>query len=435
MRGNAESRRRVHDAIVVAAFVAGIWSAVAAGERGAAGMAKLDDPNALRGQIIVDPAHPAWLKRNGGGPVYLCGPGDPEDFLYRGKRRPDGTRDGDQEKLIRKLIAHGGNCIYMQAIRSHGGDGQRDHNPFVDSDPAKGLSKPILDQWAGWFERMDKSDICIYLFVYDDSARIWKTGDKVDAAEKAFLGGLARRFGTLRNLIWVVAEEYAERLSARRVKSIAAALRAADPHNHVIAVHKNNGLSFREFAGDANIKQFAVQWNVPTAKALHDGMLKAWSEAAGRYGLNMSEAKGHPTDMRRKNWACATAGAHAMVLGMDIATTAPKDLAACRIQQRFLESTDLNTMAPHDELAAGTARYVLADPPRSYIVYADEASGAVGIRKMAAGAYDLTWLDCVSGRRVEQAGVKVAGGEASWRAPAGIGGELAVWVRKAPGRP
>ena len=423
MRGNG--------AIIVAALVAGICPAGVGAERGAAGKAKLDDPKALRGQIIVDPAHPAWLRRNGGGPVYLCGPGDPEDFLYRGRRRPDGTRDGDQEQLIRKLIAHGGNCIYMQIVRSHGGDGQRDHNPFVDSDPAGGLSKPILDQWAEWFALMDTNDICIYLFVYDDSARIWNTRDQVGAAERAFLGGLARRFGKLRNLIWVVAEEYGERLSARRVKSIAATLRAADPHGHVIAVHKNNGLSFREFADDANIKQFAIQWNVPTAKALHEGMLKAWAEAAGRYGLVMSEAKGHPTDLRRKNWACATGGAHAMALGMDIATTAPEDLAACRIQQRFLESTDLNTMSPHDELAAGGALYVLADPGRSYIVYAAAAGAAVGIRKMTAGGYDLSWLDCVTGKRIEQVGVEVTGGDASWRRPGGIGAELALWVRKA----
>jgi len=49
----------------------------------------------LRGQIIVDPDHPQRLKRRGGVPFFMCGPGDPEGFLYRGKRRPDGTRDGN----------------------------------------------------------------------------------------------------------------------------------------------------------------------------------------------------------------------------------------------------------------------------------------------------------------------------------------------------
>ncbi|HIE53447.1 MAG TPA: hypothetical protein EYP85_16975 [Armatimonadetes bacterium] len=33
----------------------------------------------------------------------MCGPGDPEDFFYRGQLNPDGTRRGDQRELIRKL--------------------------------------------------------------------------------------------------------------------------------------------------------------------------------------------------------------------------------------------------------------------------------------------------------------------------------------------
>src|SRR5688572_13904325 len=118
----------------------------------------------LPGQIVIDPEHPQWLKRQGGGHVFICGPGDPEGFLYRGTRRPDGTRDGDQAELIEKLIRHGGNSIYMQAVRTHGGDAKPDttHNPFVDSDPAKGIDQRILDQWETWFRRMDENGILIY---------------------------------------------------------------------------------------------------------------------------------------------------------------------------------------------------------------------------------------------------------------------------------
>ncbi|KKL04296.1 hypothetical protein LCGC14_2617490, partial [marine sediment metagenome] len=81
---------------------------------------------AMLGQVVVDPKNPRWLFRRGPGGrlkgLFICGPGDPEDFLYRGTRRPDGTRDGDQMKLIAKLKPTGANCIYIQAVRSHGGD-------------------------------------------------------------------------------------------------------------------------------------------------------------------------------------------------------------------------------------------------------------------------------------------------------------------------
>ena len=89
----------------------------------------------LMGQIVVDADNPAWLKYEGGGPHFMAGPGDPEGFLYRGALNTDGTRDGDQQMLIDKLIPTGANSIYLQAVRSHGGDGDSTHNPFVNNDP------------------------------------------------------------------------------------------------------------------------------------------------------------------------------------------------------------------------------------------------------------------------------------------------------------
>ncbi len=42
-------------------------------------------------------------------PLFLCGPGDPEDFLYR----------TDQQAFIDRLVANGGNTAYVQVVRSH----------------------------------------------------------------------------------------------------------------------------------------------------------------------------------------------------------------------------------------------------------------------------------------------------------------------------
>ena len=149
------------------------------------------------GQLVVHPANPRWLVRYDPGgkhkPFFMCGPGDPEGFLYRGKLRPDGTRDGDQLKLIKKLKGTGANCIYLMAVRSHGGDGDKTENPFIDNDPKKGLNPKVLDQWDGWFAEMDKAGIVIFFFFYDDSARIWKTGDAVGMGEQRFIHDLVKR--------------------------------------------------------------------------------------------------------------------------------------------------------------------------------------------------------------------------------------------------
>jgi len=390
----------------------------------------------MPGQIVVDPKNPAWLVRydraGNHKPFFMCGPGDPEGFLYRGTRRPDGTRDGDQLALIEKLKPTGANCIYLQAIRSHGGDGDKTHNPFVDNDPANGLNAKVLDQWETWFAKMDEAGIVIYFFLYDDSAAIWKTGDEVGPAERAFIEGLVNRFKHHRHVIWCVAEEYQERFSARRVSNIAAVIRAADEHHHPIAVHKLSGLDFREFAEDPNIDQFAIQHNAKTADQLHAGMVKAFGEAKGRYSLNMSEAAGHGTGetARRNTWACAMGGAHVMVLGMDIAGTSVSDLEDCGRLVRLFESKNVTAMAPHDELAAGATQYVLATPGQAYIAYSASATGPMGLKAMTAGVCDFTWLDCASGATVQQQGVRVADGDQAWDRPQGIGAEAVVYVRR-----
>jgi CubicO group peptidase (beta-lactamase class C family) len=386
----------------------------------------------LLGQIIVDPAHPQWLTRAGGAPFFMCGPGDPEDFLYRGKLNPDGTRRGDQMALIEKLKRTGANCIYLQAVRSHGGDGDRTHNPFVNNDPSKELNRKVLEQWEKWFTEMDNDGIVIYFFLYDDSARIWNTGDEVCKEETDFIRTLVNRFEHHKNLMWCIAEEYEEALSVKRVKRIAAEIRAADNYDHPIAVHKHHGLDFAEFADEPNIDQFAIQYNVPTADALHEGLVKAWRQANGKYNLNMSEAAdfGSGRELREKCWACAMGGAYVMILGMDIAGTPKSDLEDCGRLVRFFESTDFCEMSPHDELAYGGTKYVLARPGESYIAYAAKLRGKIGLKNLTAGTYQLRWFDCATGKEAIQENVQVADGQHTWPKPNDIGNELAVYIRR-----
>ena len=383
------------------------------------------------GQIIVDPDNPQWLKRKNTGPFFMCGPGDPEDFLYRGRLNPDGTRNGDQMALIEKLKGTGANCIYLMAVRSHGGDGDKTHNPFLNNDTEKGINTKVLEQWEVWFEEMDKNGIVIYFFFYDDSARIWNTGDKVGKEEKDFIHTIVNRFKHHKNLIWCIAEEYQEAFSTERVKNIAAQIRAVDDYRHVIAVHKLSGLDFSELADEPNIDQFAIQHNVQTADALHKGMVSAWNRAKGRYNLNMAEAADYGTgdEARKKSWACAMGGAYVMILGMDIAATAENDLRDCGRLVSFFESTNFNEMSPHDEMIHGGTMYVLAQPGDSYIAYSPALSGKIGLKNMTAGNYDFQWFDCATGKRVLQNEVTVAEGDQTWSKPADIGNEVAVYIR------
>ncbi|TET37104.1 MAG: hypothetical protein E3J72_06610 [Planctomycetota bacterium] len=403
----------------------------------------------LVGMVMVDPDSARWLvynkDDNGDGkpdPFYMCGPGDPEGFLYRGTRNADGTRSGDQMTLINKMKGTGANCIYLMAIRSHGGDGGATENPFEGSDPANPLDQDILDQWETWFTEMDDNGIVIYFFFYDDAINVagnlgWPlVGGNLHSREKYFIEGIVNEFEHHKHLIWCVMEEVQEMGADHlaHASKIAETIRTADDNDHLIAVHQLGGLTFL-FPDDPNIDQFAIQYNESTAALLHSGCLTAWNSANGRYSINMSEAAGWGTGAtaRQKNWACAMGGAYVMVYGMDIVSTSVSDLEDCGRLVSFMESTNFNEMAPHDELAHGGTQYVLAKPGDSYIAYASSLAGEIGLKSMTAGTYYFKWFDCATGTAVEQNDVTVNSGDQTWTTPGGIGAEVAVYINRSGG--
>jgi hypothetical protein len=388
----------------------------------------------IPGQVMVDPESNSWLVYNRDSnndgqldPVFVCGPGDPEDFLYRGTRNGDGTRSGDQQSIISNMSMHGVNSIYLQAIRSHGGDGDSTHNPFISSNPANFLDEDILQQWDGWFNAMDNAGIIIYFFFYDDSAQIW-SGDTVGTQEQYFITTLVNRYEHLKHLVWVVGEEYSERYSTARVSNIAALIKSTDDNKHPIANHQLTGITF-DHANDPNIDQFAIQYNDTTVNGLHSGMINAWNHAAGKYSINMSESRDHGygtrAAVRQKNWACAMGGAYVMVIRMDGTSAYNDKMTDCATLAAFFESTDFNTMSPHDELG-NTGTWVMANPGKSYMAYR-MTGGDFSISGMAAGSYFFRWLDTVSGATVEKRN-NVASGTNTFSRPAGISTESAVWI-------
>ena len=107
------------------------------------------------------------------------------------------------------------------------------------------------------------------------------------------------------------------------------------------------------------------------------------------------------------------------------------DLKMCGYLVRFFGSTNVNEMAPHDELRAGGTQYVLAAPGVSYIAYASEPDGAIGLKYVDAGTYSLTWLDPATGKSLTQERVPVSMGEQHWNRPPDFGHAVALYVRPA----
>jgi hypothetical protein len=413
----------------------------------AADRVRITTSQSLIGQVVSDPDNPEWFKYYGGGPMFMCGPGDPENFLYRGTRNADGTRSGDQMTLINKLKGTGANSVYLQIIRSHGGDA--DHNPFNDyTDPSSGLDSDILAQWETWFTELDNDGINILLFFYDDAINVsnnlgWSmSAGELHSDEQAFIQGIVNTFEHHKHLIWCVMEEVEEMGSdyLAHASKIAETIKAADDYDHPVACHQLSGLVC-DFPDDPNMDQFAIQYNTGTATNLHNGMLTAWNNSAGRYNLNLAEANGHynpgstsRADLRKKNWAIAMGGAYVMVFRMDIASTSIDELEDCGRLVQFFEMTNFNVMAPRDDLAHGGTDYTLALPGDSYIAYAANLSSDIGIKSMTASTYKFVWYDCETGTTVTENYKSVSSGDLTWTKPTELSGnEVAVWITDVSG--
>ncbi|NOY96795.1 MAG: hypothetical protein GXO81_10585 [Chlorobi bacterium] len=420
------------------------------------------------GQIMVDPNNPMWMvynrdKNNDGkpDPYFMCGPGDPEGFLYRGIRNKNGTRDGDQLKLIEKLKENGGNCIYLMAVRSHGGDAWKDvegdpenypddkHNPWVAQNPAFGLNPDILDQWEIWFSEMDKNGITIYFFIYDDAINVgeqlgWTMDDdgNLHPGERQFIQEIVNKFEHHKNLIWCIMEEGQEigKNWDLHISKIAEVIRKTDDYYHVIASHQLPGNVFFH-ADDLNIDQFAIQSNWETGAtpdSVHNWLVNTWNMAEGRYNLNMAEDRTHKNlskiadreAIRKRSWAMAMAGSYVMVFGMDIVNTPEEQLQDCRRLQDFFESTDFNRMAPHDDLKFAGTQYVLAAPGESYIAYSSKNSEKIWLRELPEGKYNLKWFDCITGNSAEEKDIGIKNGNHSWEKPAGFSDEVALYITR-----
>ncbi|MGQ9574383.1 MAG: hypothetical protein ACUVUC_03630 [Thermoguttaceae bacterium] len=421
---------------------------------------QLDDPAAMPGQVIVAGQRPGYLKINGGQPVYLCGPDNPEDFLFLGELNPDGTRSGPQREIIDFLGKSGSNAFHIMMFRMRRcnlkNEGDDTHCPFVDFDPSKPLNQRILDQWEGWLRDLEARGIIVHLEFYNDATDVEQMGWTLDdhgqlhPEERRWIAGIVNRFKHHRNILWGI-QESSNKLPRARLahfKKIAQLIAETDNHNHPIVqsfvtpdtrerdLHPD-GVMSDDYRGDPHVGIVTWLHIAPRGndlEAQHREYLKWALRDRGHFIVMKNETEYQRIDRttsRRQTWACALAGMHALEAQHNAAHAGRRE----RILDDgkvvfFMEQTDWHTMEPHDELAAGTAKWVLAKPGESYIAYSYDCSGPMGVQDLAAGTYDLLWFDTVTGRTWKQVGVPVRAGNALWNKPEACGSEVALYVHR-----
>lgn len=401
--------------IIVALFCAAVMVA-----------AVLPDPGGtyMQGQIVPDPRNPRWLcrydRKGDHKPFMLVGPADPEALLYMERA----------EELVKKLIEHGGNSIYVLADAS--GDNGLHKQPYIDGKASKGADPDMLDRWLKLFELCDDAGIVVVFIFYDDNVNPWGITGEVTEGEDRLMRQYVEKFGHLKHLFWYFAEEYEEAGNKDRAADWARRMKEIDPYDHIIGF-STVGYSGWGWQDNGDVEQWGIQCNKAGDDDWHDCAVGGWSEVGDMQQINMLENTWplRGVAVRKRLWAGAMGGAAVnMDLSNRISNATIQELNDMRNMQRFFETTDLYNMGPDDKQASADTNYVLGGSEASYILYSRNCSSRLGLKSIVGGKYDFHWYDIAANRSVRHKALSVSGGSQSWTKPDGFGVEVALHIRR-----
>jgi hypothetical protein len=302
----------------------------------------------------------------------------------------------------------------------------------------------------------------VHFEFYNDATDVEKMGWKLDANgalhpdEQRFFAGIVERFKHHKNLLWGI-EESCNKVPRERTvhfKKLGELIARTDNFHHPIVqsfVVPNDpeGDAFTgmastdDYAGDPNIR--VVTWlhllpHEGDLEAQHAEFLRYGQREAGRFVAMKNETyykayvQRRPTS-RQYVWAAAMAGLHTLEAQHKADRANHVHLLQDDGRLRaFMEETDFYRMQPHDELAAGATKWVLANPGESYIAYTYAAgTDNMGVKGLAPGAYELLWFDAITGERQVQKNVMVKTESATWTKPPFMNNEVALFVRRVRG--
>jgi hypothetical protein len=419
-----------------------------------------DDPAALPGQIIVAGSNPGYLKYNGGGPVFLAGPDNPEDFLFRGTLNEDGTRSGGgQVQMIENMVEAGVNAFHCQMFRMRRcnikDEGDDQHSPFNHFDPSGGLNKAVLNQWDRWLDLFEMNNIIVHLEFYNDATDVEMMGWTLDEKgnlhpdERTFFEGVVNKFKHHKNIIWGL-EESCNKLPRNRTdhfKKLGELIAETDNYHHPIVQSfvipedpegdfPGGGGTSDDYIDDPNIRLVTWLHVIPHGEdfeAQHQQYLHYNNLDSRNFIVLKNETFHHPrkgVSARRYFWACAMAGIHTLEAYIHADDASKQTIKELGFVNKFMEQTSFHRMVPRDDLASLSTKWVLARPGEGYVAYSFEYLDKIGLKGLVAGTYDLFWMDTVSGKTVRQSDIAVDWGMAAFSKPESFGDEVVVYIKR-----
>jgi len=354
------------------------------------------------------------------------------------------------------------NAMHFQMFRMRRcnikGEGDDTHCPFIDHDPSKPLNEKVLDQWEFWLKELEKRNIIVHLEFYNDATDVELMGWTLDAQgnlhpdERRFIEGIVNRFKHLKNIIWGL-EESSNKLPRSRVihfRKMAELIRQVDEYQHPIVqslvtpetaekdMHPD-GVTSADYRDNPVIDIMTWLHISPHGKdfeAQHRAYLEYAQKDRDVFILMKNETEYHQIDRRTArvhNWACALAGMHALEAQLNVARADRHDrIVDAGKLVSFMEQTDWFRMKSADDMVTEDAKWALANPGVSYIVYSYDCKNVMGLKNLPQGRYEILWFDTIDGKFQKETFQQAKDGPASWHKPANFSNEVAVYVKRIP---
>ena len=210
------------------------------------------------GPLTVDDSGHWFEYADSGEAYFMAGSGGPEGFLY--------YSDARKQSIVDQLITHDVRAVYVQAVRTFGGDGGTSEHPFLDrSNPSAGVDPAVLDDWDRYLSQLDDAGIVVWFHLYDDGARPFGAcNPDLPGAERAFVQTMVERFREYQHLVWLPTEEHHVKVCAdaatdtAKAAALAAEIRRHDGV-HPVGVHQNVALRGKDAKSQATAARKTVK--------------------------------------------------------------------------------------------------------------------------------------------------------------------------------
>jgi hypothetical protein len=240
-------------------------------------------------------------------------------------------------------------------------------------------------------------------------------------AQKVYIRNVVARLAPYWNIIWSIAFEWQEFMSADEVQRLVDFTKQIDPWNHLVTVHDQGGYqTAKELISDLHVDFVTLQYDAGRCgdAITANQFIQRYSGDVPVYAQEVcweADSKLNAEQMRKGAWGVVLAGGLLNYAEMFEGPNQGRPenygdgvaLPQLEIMLNFMESIPYADMESHNELV-GNGNICFAQPGVRYVCYSPLGAEIKVDLSAARGSFKAIWINPRSGKTIN--GGKIAGG-------------------------